>query len=782
MSDDSSVEPPISDRQLIADGEALLGPARRLHAVPDGEAPLGPARRLHAVPDDAAEGPGDAAVVPDDAAEGLCEGWVYEPPDVVGAQRFRDKYRRVAPNLSEAELAYDANLYEHHMPPATRRSYEAVLRPFYLAAARAGFNPLTCDPALLGLHISMLMREGKVGADGNRDPNKPYSAGYFTMFLAAHKCATEARGLPDITGLVDVKKLLRGYSRVRGAELPRCAKSALWPRELVAIERNARESTTVAAATVRVAVTLGCDPDLALGTARLCRLRFADVAFRDDHAVLDTTSEGCPEQVIVMALPGDAACPVAALKGLREARYCAMRADSGSAPTNKQVDAQSLLINGRTGKPLTPPGLKHIVNQACAGVVSSAAVAGGLPQLTPELRRKMIAPTVDTKTARDLMMILHTTFSSARVGEAANFDVGDIRVFGRDHNGRETQIPLVDEVLPDGTVVVGMLGRIAVITETDMLDHTGASVYEPGIVHGVHTWFKHGTKTKEYHDNWYPAQPGHPACPVRILMQGIAAYDRVMVAHHGRRLSVEDPLFTSLKHPGQRFTAHQMSRVLGKVVKAAVAGLGNVPNDYSGHSLRKVRTTHIYSKGASQLNAMMHDGRSALASNLHYVQTDPRYPFAGDPAVDIYGDVVADTPDTAAVASGPAPSSAPQHRTALNAGKPLPTPTCALPAPVGEPASSPAQHETIPAGRTPGPAENTTTAVPLEPAADPPPETPDPETADSPTTALAASDAAADPANTDALSITAFQQSLEKLRSAGFDDSAIAAFLGLRLP
>ena len=89
---------------------------------------------------------------------------------------------------------------------------------------------------------------------------------------------------------------------------------------------------TVAAATVRVAVTLGCDPDLALGPARLCRLRFADVAFHDDHAVLDTTREGCPEQVIVMALPGDAACLVAALKSLRETRYCAMRADSGSAP------------------------------------------------------------------------------------------------------------------------------------------------------------------------------------------------------------------------------------------------------------------------------------------------------------------------------------------------------------------------------------------------------------------------------------------------------------------
>ena len=146
---------------------------------------------------------------------------VYEPPDVVGVQRYRDEYRRVAPNLSEAELAYGVNLYERHMSPATRRSYEAVLRPFYSFAARAGVDPLTCDPALLGAHIVHLMCAGKIGADGNRDPNKPYSPGYFQKFLAAHRCATEAKGLPDITGLVDLKKLLRGYNRVRGSELPR---------------------------------------------------------------------------------------------------------------------------------------------------------------------------------------------------------------------------------------------------------------------------------------------------------------------------------------------------------------------------------------------------------------------------------------------------------------------------------------------------------------------------------------------------------------------------------
>ena len=61
---------------------------------------------------------------------------------------------------------------------------------------------------------------------------------------------------------------------------------------------------------------------------------------------------------------------------------------------------------------------------------------------------------------------------------------------------------------------------------------------------GVYNCFKYGTKTKPFHENWYPAQPGHPACPVRLLLQGIAAYDRQMVALHGRRLSVEDPLFT----------------------------------------------------------------------------------------------------------------------------------------------------------------------------------------------------------------------------------------------
>ena len=505
------------------------------------------------------------------------------------------------------------------------------MKPFYLAVAEAGFNPLTCDPALLKAHISHLMEAGKVGADGQRKPESRYSITYFKTLLAAHRLATHAKGLPEIAGRVDLEKLLRGYNRKYGAELPRCGKSALFPRDLVAIERNAREGSTPVAATVRVAVTLGCDPDLGLGTARLGRLRFADITIHEDRVELDTTAHDCPEKVVIMAQPDDPACAVTALKSLRKARHNAIRAKLGSTPTADQVDAQNIFINARTGKPLTSPGLKHIVNEACAGIVSSAATKGGLPQLTPELRREVLAPGVSVKVARDLMMIFHTTFSSARVGEAALFDVGDIKVFGRDEYGNETLIPLVDELLPDGTGIRGMLSRTGKITDTDLLDHSRESLVASGTVAGVRNRFKHGTKTQNYHENYYPAQPGLSACPVRILMQWIVAYDRLMVTHHGRRLTGGDPLYTSLIHPGRRFTADQMSDLLGDVVKTAVSGLGFDPDRFSGHSLRKVRTTYVLTKGGSQVNVMKHDGRSSEASNLPYAPYRPARPLRRGP-------------------------------------------------------------------------------------------------------------------------------------------------------
>ena len=207
-------------------------------------------------------------------------------------------------------------------------------------------------------------------------------------------------------------------------------------RQLVLIERYARGGAIPRSAAVRVAVALGCDPDLALGAARLRRLTFADVAIRGDHAVLDTTSRGCRERVVVAARPGDPTCPVAALRALREARFNEMSsASGGTAPTDAQSDARPLFVNAR-GEMLTLPGLQHMVKHACAGVVSTAAVSGDLPQLTRELRREVLAPAVSARTARDLMWIFHTTFSSARVSKVAGSDVGDVRIF--EHEPQES--------------------------------------------------------------------------------------------------------------------------------------------------------------------------------------------------------------------------------------------------------------------------------------------------------------------------------------------------------
>ena len=726
MTDEFGVGEQISEEQLTADGEALRKRMRHLRLADP------------------------------------CEGWVYEPPDVVGGQRIRDKYRRAMPDLSEDELDEYVDLYQHHLSPATRRSYKDALEPFYRAAERAGFDPLDCDPTLIAAHISHLMGAGKVGPNGKRDPKKPYSLTYFKRFLAAHRMAVQAKGLPEMSGGVDLDKLLRAYHRKRGAELPRNSKKALLAREMAAIERNAREGCLVRAATERAAVALGCDPDLDLGVARLLRLRFADVALREDHMALDTTTDGVLEKVFVMARPGDSACPVAALTSLRKARHNAMRAQLGCAPTDDQMDAQHVFANARTDAPLTPPGLKHIVNEACDGVARNCVISGGLPQLEPELRRKAVALGVDTRTASNLMMISHTAFASARVGETALFDVGDFEVFGRDQYGKEHFIPLVDVVRPDGKIVKGMLNRISVIAVNDLLDHAGTSMYASGAVLGVHNRFKHGTKTQDTHENYYPAQPGHPACPVRLLIQGVAACDRLMVMHHGRRLSAEDPLYTNLDYPGRRYTAKQLSDVLGEIVKKAVIGLGLDPRHYSSHSLRKVRATYVFSKGGSQLNVMQHDGRSSEASNLPYVQIDPRNPFAGDPVVDFYADADDGTPRAAGAET-------------------VATPTAAAP-PLGcTPAPSLPQHEQITDGQTPMPARDTK-AVAAETVAEPPAEPPDREIADPPTPAQTASETAADPAAAVARWITDFRLCAERLRSAGLDDSAIAALAGLKVP
>ena len=736
-------EGPISDKQLIVDGEALRKRARHLHAVPDD-------------------------------ATGTGQRWTYEPPDVVGVRRKRDHWRETMPDLSEAELDSWIRVYGCHMPPTTKKSYEAALDPFWRAAARAGFDPLRCDPALIEGHIANLMVAGKVGADGSRDPDKPYSLAYFERFMAAYSRALEAKGLPDTTASVDLKKLQRGHGYLQGSKLPRCAKDALLPRQLVEIERHAREGTTAAAATIRAAVTLGCDPEFGLGLTSLCRLTFADIRLSEDRAVLNTVAEGCLAQVVVVARPGDPACPVAAIKSLREARYRRMRASNGGAPTRAQMDAQSLFLNARTGKPLTRPGLKHMVAEACAGVVSSAEVAGGLPQLTPELRREVLALGINTKTARDLMMIFHTIFATARVGEAGSFDVGDVMVFGYDQNGTDHLIPLVDRVLPDGTVVAGIIDRVAVVTETDLLDASGESLYASGLIAGVYNRFRFGTKTLPYHENWYPAQAGFAACPVRLLIQGLKVYDRLLIAHAGRRLTVDDPLFTSLKHPGRGFSDKQMSKVLGGIVKEAVAELGLNPKNYSGHSLRKVRATYVISVGGSDVEVSKHDGRKSPASNLPYVQIDPRYPFAGDPTVGIYGEA-AEPAGRARRDAGSAASRS--SHTPGSSSAPVCVPGVA-PAAGSAQRPAPQQPADIPdqASHTMDP------ITPIQPpsAPDPMSEAVAPRAADAPAAELDAP--GADPAVAAAQWISDFRAGVDKLRTAGLDDSVIAALAGLRLP
>ena len=147
---------------------------------------------------------------------------------------------------------------------------------------------------------------------------------------------------------------------------------------------------------------------------------------------------------------------------------------------------------------------------------------------------------------------------------------------------------------------------------------------------------------------------------------------------------------------------------------------------------------------------------------LPYVQIDPRNPFAGDPVVDFYADADDGTPRAAGAET-------------------VATPTAAAP-PLGcTPAPSLPQHEQITDGQTPMPARDTK-AVAAETVAEPPAEPPDREIADPPTPAQTASETAADPAAAVARWITDFRLCAERLRSAGLDDSAIAALAGLKVP
>ena len=82
-----------------------------------------------------------------------------------------------------------------------------------------------------------------------------------------------------------------------------------------------------------------------------------------------------------------------------------------------------------------------------------------------------------------------------------------------------------------------------------------------------------------------------------------------------------------------------MSRVLGAIVKAAMADLGHNPHDYSAHSLRKFRASYALSQGGSMTEVMVHDGRTSEPAGLVYAHRNPQQPFKGDPTVNMYNHI-----------------------------------------------------------------------------------------------------------------------------------------------
>ena len=477
----------------------------------------------------------------------------------------------------------------------------------------------------------------------------------------------------------------------------------------------------MAAATLRAAISLGCDPDLGFKVGELCNLTFGDIALEEGHARITTGGGGGYRATPVPARPGDPACPVAALKDLRSSAYLRMRASrKGRPPADEQIDAQRVFLNSSTGRPLTGPGLRHMAGEACAGAGGPPA-PGRLPQLTAEQRRDAADTANDPKTVRDLALIFHTAFSSSRASETAAFLVSHIEVLGRDHDGSSVYTPLVDETQPDGIVAAGILDRIARITDGDLLDSDGESLYESGLILASHNIYASGTKTRSRHDNWHPAQPGHPACPLRLLMIWLKTYDRLMRAAHNRRLAPWDPLFASHKTPGQPIS--NMSRTLGAAVKEAVADIGLDPSRYSAHSLRKFRDSYVLSQGGSMTDVMVHDGRSSEVAGLPYAHRNPRNPLAADLVVGIYDKVE---------------KSATGRTTAMTA-KPL----------------------------SPAPAQPSDAAGPEQPAADTGPESQPAEAR----TGMEGLQPATDPV---AEAISQFRQAVAHLRAAGLSDQTIA--------
>ena len=236
-------------------------------------------------------------------------------------------------------------------------------------------------------------------------------------------------------------------------------------------------------------------------------------------------------------------------------------------------------------------------------------------------------------------------------------------MIGRDSDGMNAATPLVDQTEEDGTITTGLINRIATVTEADLLDSDNNSLYESKLITGVHNIYAEGTKNKDDHENWHRAQPGHPACPVRLLVLWLRTYDRLMLARHGRRLGPDDPLYTPIKNPGEHIA--DMTHALGGIVKEWIGGLGIDPRKYSGHSLRKARDSYVLSRDGSMTECMVHSGRSSEVTGLAYAHRNPRNPLAGDPTANIYekaAELAADEPAAAAAMAGPdEPATAEPH-------------------------------------------------------------------------------------------------------------------------
>ena len=601
----------------------------------------GEQRRLRAVPD--LPDSGDSADLPDSGGEAGRDGagYTYEPPDVIGLDRKRAEYEAAMPGISEEMLEQFLKIYSSHLAPATVAAYESVLIHLYKHAEKVGFHPLTCLAANYEVYFLYLVVSGKIGPNGERDPDDPYSGSYFNHLKAAVKAASAAAGVKTNIDDVDIKRVLSGYKREYGSKLAENARSPIQYDQIVDIERRVREGSTRRAAMPRAAIALGCDPDLRLSVSELCGLTFADIEMCDDHARITTRYRNTAAETVVAARPGDPACPVAALKDLRSAAHRKMRADhGGKAPTESEIGSASVFANAQTGDPLSRPGLRKVVANACAALTGVPdPETGMLPALTLSQRREAMRPTTAAKTTRDLALVSHTAFTTGRVSEMARFRVCDIEILGRDSDGANATVPLVNQTEADGTTTTGIIDRIAEVTETDLLDHDGNSLYESGLIKGVHNIYAFGTKSKDSHDNRHRAQAGHPACPVRLLVMWLKEYDRIMVARHGRRLAPEDPLYTRIKIPGKPISS--MSHTLSTILKDWVVELGIDPKKYSGHSLRKTRDTYILSKGGDLVEAMVHAGRTSVVSGPAYARRDPRNPLAGDPTANLYDEIAA---------------------------------------------------------------------------------------------------------------------------------------------